>query len=156
MDVVGQVVSIFVALVFTVLPVIAIVVGIPLVFAPASGWTEIAKRFPARDGGQHYRVHFGFATFKGWIGFNGCMRVGSDSWGIAVGTNLLLPIGFKPFFIPWSAVESIVRTASSLGMTIYRIRIKGAPDIDFALRGAAFDAIAADAGAAGVPFFSER
>jgi hypothetical protein len=108
-------------------------------FSRLSGWSRLAAAYPGRAQPATPRRWFGYAVFRGWIGYNGGLVVGADERGLDVaGMPLLLAFCHRPIFIPWSEVVEI-RQRRILWTTCYGIRTRRASGVDFALRRRTFE-----------------
>jgi hypothetical protein len=104
-----------------------------------SGWSRLADAYPGRAQAARPRRRWGYAVFRGWIGYNGCLVVAADERGMDIaGMPLLLTFGHPPIYIPWSEVIQI-RWRRILWMPCYGIRTRRAPEVDFALHRRTFE-----------------
>ena len=118
--------------------------------ARIGGWTALAERYPGRTRPAPASRWFGYGVFRGWIGYNGGLVVGSDAAGLDLrAMPVILSFCHAPIFIPWREVARIERRARWFGSD-YRIVTLRAPEVDVALRPGTFDAVRRDARAAGV------
>ena len=115
-----------------------------------SGWQTLAKRYPWRGPFPEPKVKMGYGVFRGWIGYNGGIVVASDATGIYLrAMPIVLSFCHDPIFIPWTEVTQITLETGFLARG-YRITTAKAPEVRFALRPTTFDAVRADARAAGI------
>ncbi|MGH8727196.1 MAG: hypothetical protein ACREV9_03340 [Burkholderiales bacterium] len=130
---------------------IAFLAAIVFLISRASGWSTLAQKYPLRAAFPKPKIWLGYAVFRGWIGYNGGIIVGSDSRGLCLrAMPIILSFCHVPIFIPWSEIRVIEQCTRFLRKA-YRIRVARAPDVDFALRPGTFELIREDAKRAGVP-----
>jgi hypothetical protein len=82
-------------------------VGMSFVFARMTGWTRLAKLFPARlrFEGRRYRVNG--VTLGSW-GWNAPpLWAGLDDRGIVLRAVPPFALAFRPIHLPWSAIKSV-------------------------------------------------
>jgi hypothetical protein len=122
-----------------------------LLFSRVGGWHRLAEVYPGGDHQPPTRTRLGFGVFRGWIGYNGALIVGSDSRGFSLRSwPVLLSWCHGPIFIPWSEVRE-VRPVPGLGGPRHGLFTRRAPEVDFALAARTYALVAADARGAGVP-----
>ena len=120
-------------------------------FARLSGWRTLAARYPGSASPPPPRTRFGYAVFRGWIGYNGGLVLAADARGLYVSAMpIVLAPWHPPFFIPWGEITEI-RGRRILWTRCFAIRTRRAPEIDFALRRRSFELVRADAQRAHVP-----
>jgi hypothetical protein len=119
--------------------------------ARLSGWRTLAARYPGGDSAPAPRTRFGYGVFRGWIGYNGGLIVAADLRGLYISAMpILLAPWHPPIFIPWEEITEI-RGRRIFWSRCFGIRMRGAPEIDFALRRRTFELVRADAQRAHVP-----
>ena len=97
------------------------------------GWKELAARYPRNAPAPKALTIFGFGAFRGWIGYNGGLILSANDAGLHIATwPVLLSWCHAPVFIPWSQIVD-ARAGRMWWKTYYRLGLKGAPEIDFAL-----------------------
>lgn len=131
---------------FALLPLIS------LSLSRMGGWAVLAQRYPGLSDAPRPRLRFGYGVFRGWCGYNGCLVVSADQRGLFLSVWPILAIGHAPIFIPWSEVRE-VRRANLRGRSIYRLVTARAPEVDFALRGRAWEFVKPHAESARVALF---
>lgn len=125
-------------------------VGIIYLISRTSGWQTLAAHYPLRGPFPTPKVRLGYGVFRGWIGYNGAIIVGSEASGLYLrAMPVLLSWCHDPIFIPWTEVRRIERERGVLADG-YRIQTMQAAEIRFALRPSTFSAVRADAHRAGV------
>ena len=125
-------------------------VGIIFLISRTSGWQTLARCYPLRGTFPKPKVVLGYGVFRGWIGYNGGIIVGSDAAGLYLrAMPVVLSFCHDPIFIPWSEVTSIDKEGGVLSPR-YRITTFRAPEVRFALRSSTFHAVREDARTAGV------
>lgn len=118
--------------------------------ARLGGWATLAERYPGRPRPAKVARWFGYGVFRGWVGYNGGLVIGSDASGLDVrALPVVLSFCHAPIFIPWHDVARIEKRPRWFG-TVYRLVMRRARDVNFALRPATFDVVRSDARAAGV------
>ncbi len=111
--------------------------GIIFALSRYCGWSRLADRYPARGVFPKSATHFGYAAFRGWVGYNGCIILAADEAGLHVRTWPVFSLVNAPIFIPWGQVQKIV--PESCGpFQRYRIKTIGASEVRFALRAGTF------------------
>jgi hypothetical protein len=130
--------------------VVAVPVLVLYVLSRVTGWQRLAERYPSVGMSPEPHTRLGYGVFRGWLGYNGALVVGSDAGGLYVGTWAIFSWCHPAFYIPWSEVSEI-RTEGSGWNERLAIRTVGAPEIDFALRPPTFARVRDDAKQAGVP-----
>ncbi|UPT74176.1 MAG: hypothetical protein M0D55_20575 [Elusimicrobiota bacterium] len=102
-----------------------------------SGWPRLASRYPDRGAARPRSLTlFGYGTMRGWVGYNGGLILGADDAGLHVATwPVLMSWCHAPVFIPWTQIADL-RAKRRLWKTYYRLDLKSAPDVDFALSAA--------------------
>jgi hypothetical protein len=134
------------------LPALLVAPALIVVFSRLSGWQTLARRYPLRGSRPPARVRLGFGVFRRWIGYNGGLVVAVDGRGLYLAAMpVVLSFCHPPIFIPWSEIVWIRRDRLLGFITLYRIRARQAPDVDFALRARTFARIREDVHRAGVP-----
>jgi hypothetical protein len=137
--------------VLLVLPFLLLIPAIVVfLLSRASGWSTLADAYPLLGAFPATRTWLGYGVFRGWIGYNGCLILGSDQTGLYLRTWPLLSIFHAPVFIPWSEIREIDPPSGWLGAA-NRLHTVRAPDLDFALRPSTFELVREDARRAGVP-----
>ena len=134
------------------LPILTVAIPVAVLYAlsRATGWQRLAERYPCIGVPPEPHTRFGYGVFRGWLGYNGALVVGSDAGGLYVSTWAIFAWCHPAFYIRWSEVSEI--RAEGSGWNERRaIRTVGAPDIDFALRPPTFALVRDDALEAGVP-----
>lgn len=97
------------------------------------GWSRLAARYPAAGPAPKPLTSFGYGAMRGWVGYNGGLIIAADDAGLHVSTwRFLLSWCHPPVFIPWSQIADL-RARKRLWANYYRLDLKGAPDVDFAL-----------------------
>jgi hypothetical protein len=82
-------------------------VGMLFVFAFATGWTALARRYPARLAfeGERYRVN---GVVLGAWGWNAPpLWAGLDETGIVLRAVSPFALAFRPIHLPWNAIEAV-------------------------------------------------
>jgi hypothetical protein len=134
-----------------VLPALLLAPTLIVVFSRLSGWQTLARRYPLRGSRPPARVRMGYGVFRGWIGYNGGLILSVDARGLYLAAMpVVLSFCHPPIFIPWSEIEWIRRDRMLGFITVYRIRTRQAPEVNFALRSRTFVRIRDDARRAGV------
>lgn len=118
--------------------------------ARLGGWTTLAERYPGRTRPAKVARRFGYGVFRGWIGYNGGLVVGSDTEGLDLrAMPVILSLCHPPIFIPWREITR-TETRSRWFGTGYALVTRRAPEVDFALRPGTFEAVRANAKSARV------
>ena len=131
--------------------VVLVPFGVILVFSRISGWNLLAEHYPPTGDLPPTKKRMGYGVFRGWIGYNGGIIVGSNAGGLSLrAMPLLLSFCHRPIFIPWSEISRIEERSGWKGRT-WAIRTRRAADVDFALRPSTFQVVRDDAKSAGVP-----
>ena len=120
------------------------------VLSRVTGWQRLAERYPSQGEPPPPSTRFGYGVFRGWLGYNGALVVGSDAGGLYVGTWWIFSWCHPAFYVPWSEVSEIRREASGWNARV-AIRTVGVPEVDFALRPPTFAGVRYDAAQAEVP-----
>jgi hypothetical protein len=142
-------VAVTVAVVVAILGPIAMVILFSL-FARLGGWATLAERYPGRPRPARVACRFGCGTFRGWIGYNGGLVVGSDGDGLDLrAMPVILSFTHAPIFIPWGEIARIDKQSRWFG-DCYGLVTRRAPEVDLALRPGTFAAVRAAARSAGV------
>ena len=116
-----------------------------------SGWHTLAAHYPLRMPFPKPSDRFGYAVFRGWIGYNGGVIVAADSRGLYLrAMPVVLSFCHSPIHIPWSEIR-LIESRRGFFSGAYRIHTVRAPEIEFALRRITFDAIRDSARRAAVP-----
>jgi hypothetical protein len=124
-------------------------------FSRLSGWRVLAERYPLRGAAPAPRTRLGYGVFRGWIGYNGGLVLGADARGLYVSAMpVVLAPWHPPIFIPWPEIAEF-RARRIMWSRCYGIRLRGAPEVDFALRQRTFERVRADAQRAHVPVIDE-
>ena len=143
-----------IAMVIVVAALVAVYLYLQLLMwslARLSGWRRLAARYPGTTAAPAPRPRFGYAVFRGWIGYNGGLVLTADTRGLYVSAMpIVLAPWHPPIFIPWGELTEI-RRRRILWSRCFGIRTRGAPEIDFALRRRSFELVRADAQRAHVP-----
>jgi hypothetical protein len=140
----GVVVAAAVVLSITI-PIAAIVL-----LSRLSGWSTLAERYPGRVRPAKALRRLGYGVFRGWIGYNGGLVVGSDADGLDLrAMPVVLSFCHPPIFIPWRELTRIEARARWFG-TGYALVTRRAPEVDIALRPGTFEVLRSDATAAQV------
>jgi hypothetical protein len=90
---------------------IAFSVVVGSVLAGAGGWRSLARRYPARSGGDPGEERFRFSSMRtsggivGTAGYGSCVTIGVGPRGIAVELWKPFALFHPPFHLPWEAVE---------------------------------------------------
>jgi len=128
---------------------VAFPAAIVFLLSKISGWSALAQRYPLRGGFPKPKKRFGYGFFRGWVGYNGGIIVGSDQSGLYLRA---MPVIFSfchaPIYIPWREVSAIEPLSGWIRG--YRIRTARAANVNFALRPQTFAVIREDAKSAGV------
>ena len=115
-----------------------------------SGWHTLATRYPLRTAFPAPKDRYGYAVFRGWVGYNGGIIVACDARGLYLrAMPVILSFCHAPIHIPWTEIRSI-ESRSGFWSGGYRLHILRATEIEFALRFLTFAAIRDDAKRAGV------
>jgi hypothetical protein len=131
--------------------VVLVPVGVILAFSRLSGWNLLAEHYPVTGDPPPTKKWMGYGVFRGWIGYNGGIIVGSDARGFSLrAMPILLSFCHRPIFIPWSEVSRIEERSGWKGRT-YAIRTRRAREVNFALRPSTFQVVRSDARNAEVP-----
>jgi hypothetical protein len=134
---------------FLSLAVIALPAVIIFFLSRISGWSALAQRYPLRGGFPKPKKRFGYGFFRGWVGYNGGIIVGSDQSGLYLrAMPVILSFCHAPIYIPWREVSAI--DPLSGWIRGYRIRTAQAANVNFAMRPQTFAVIRHDAKSAGV------
>ena len=121
-----------------------------VLLARFSGWSTLAELYPGRTRPAKVRRWLGYGVFRGWIGYNGGLVVGSDAEGLDLrAMPVILSFCHPPIFIPWRELARIETRARWFG-TGYALVTRRAPEVDVALRPGTFEAVREDAKAAQV------
>jgi hypothetical protein len=121
-----------------------------VLLARFSGSSTLAERYPGRTRPAKVRRRLGYGVFRGWIGYNGGLVVGSDAEGLDLrAMPVILSFCHPPIFIPWRELARIESQARWFG-TGYALVTRRAPEVDVALRPGTFEAVRVDAKAAQV------
>ncbi|HEU5188168.1 MAG TPA: hypothetical protein VFX14_00620 [Methylomirabilota bacterium] len=143
-----------IAMVIVVMALVAVYLYLQLLMwslARLSGWRRLTARYPGTTAAPAPRPRFGYAVFRGWIGYNGGLVLTADARGLYVSAMpIVLAPWHPPIFIPWGEITEI-RLRRILWSGCFGIRTRGAPEIDFALRRRTFELVRADAQRAHVP-----
>lgn len=108
-------------------------VGSIFLISRLSGWPRLAARYPESSPKPRPLTVFGYGTMNNWIGYNGGLILAADDAGLHVSTwPYLLGWCHRPVFIPWTQIVDL-RGRKRLWKKYYRLDLKGAPDVDFAL-----------------------
>ncbi len=86
-----------------VIPV-AVVVGGFLV-SRLSGWGLLARRFRASEPFEGESWSWQSARFRGWCGYNNCLRVGASPEGLFLAVAWPFRLFHAPLMIPWREIE---------------------------------------------------
>lgn len=125
--------------------------GVLVAISRYSGWNLLAEHYPGTGDFPPPAKWLGYGVFRGWVGYNGGIVVASDWQGLYLrGMPVILSFCHRRIFIPWTDVSSIEKKSGWWGRTIYAIRTRRAPEVDFALRPGTFDVVREDAHRAGV------
>lgn len=114
---------------------VSLVFPVATIFAisRASGWPRLAARYPEAHARPKALTVFGYGTMNRWIGYNGGLILAADDAGLHVATwPVLLAWCHRPVFVPWTQIADL-RAHKRLWKTYYRLDLKSAPDVDFAL-----------------------
>ena len=114
-----------------------LIFGLIIALSRYGGWSRLADRYPARRASPKPATRFGYATFHGWVGYNGCIILAADAEGLHVRTWPLLALIHAPIFIPWEQVQEIVPESRG-AFQRYRIKTIGAHEVTFALQAGTF------------------
>jgi len=112
--------------------------GLTGLLARLGGWTTLAGRFQSNEpvDGERFRFASGSLGSR-WcpVSYGGCLFVTVAPTGVRL--SLFLPFRFlsPPFFVPWTAVESVTQkkglfmrsTTLTLQGTWPRLTLRGAP-----------------------------
>jgi hypothetical protein len=131
--------------------VVLVPFGVILVLSRISGWNLLAEHYPATGELPPTKKRMGYGVFRGRIGYNGGIIVGSDARGLSLrAMPILLSFCHRPIFIPWSEISRIEERSGWNGRT-YAIRTRRAGEVNFALRPSTFAVVRHDAKSAEVP-----
>ena len=72
------------------------------------GWSQLADRYPARGAAPTPATRFGYAAFRGWVGYNGCIVLAADDTGLHIRTWPFFSLVHAAILIPWGQVLEIV------------------------------------------------
>jgi len=77
-----------------------------LVLARSGGWHALARHYAANGAFQGRRLHFQFAQFGGWVGYNGALTPGADAGGLFLSVWPLFRPGHAPLYVPWTEIRA--------------------------------------------------
>jgi hypothetical protein len=80
-------------------------VGSMILISKLSGWSLLARRFRASEPWTGELWSWQSARFRGWCGYNNCLRVGANPQWLSL--SVIMPFGFfhSPLQIPWREIE---------------------------------------------------
>lgn len=83
----------------------ATICAVSILIAWLSGWSLLARRFRATEPWNGESWRWQSARFRGWCGYNNCLRVGADPQSLSLA--VIMPFGlFHPaLLIPWREIE---------------------------------------------------
>ncbi|MEZ0371718.1 MAG: hypothetical protein ACAI44_21680 [Candidatus Sericytochromatia bacterium] len=115
-----------------------------------SGWKVLAEAYPLQGTFPPPVVRMGYGVFRGWVGYNGGLILGTDAKGLYLRTTpVVLAFCHAPIFILWSEISEIEPPRKAYGG--FRLHTRRAPDVNFALRPRTFVRISDAARQASVP-----
>jgi hypothetical protein len=91
--------------VFLVLYPVGFFCAIPIIISRVSGWSLLARRFRASEPWIGESWGWQSARFRGWCGYNNCLRIGADRQSLAVSMMWPFRLFHPALQIPWREVE---------------------------------------------------
>jgi hypothetical protein len=79
--------------------------GSMLLISRISGWSLLARRFRASDPWNGESWSWQSARFRGWCGYNNCLRVGANQQSLSLAVNKPFGMFHSPLLIPWHEIE---------------------------------------------------
>jgi hypothetical protein len=136
---------------FLVPLVLLVPVAVMVVISRYSGWNLLSEHYPGYGDFPKPDKWMGYGVFRGWLGYNGGIVVASDARGLYLrATPIIMSFCHRRIFIPWSEITRIERRSIWSG-TVYALRTRRAPEVDFALRPSTFAVVEDNARRAEVP-----
>jgi hypothetical protein len=80
-------------------------VGSMILISRLSGWSLLARRFRATEPWTGELWSWQSARFRGWCGYNNCLRVGANPQSLFL--SVIMPFGFfhPQLVVPWREIE---------------------------------------------------
>jgi len=117
--------------------VLLLIFGTLFALSRYGGWSRLSDRYPSRGRFPKPATHVGYAAFRGWVGYNGCIVLAADDAGLHIRTWPVFSLVHAPIFIPWGQVLEIVPERRG-AFRRYRIKTIGASEVTFALLAGTF------------------
>lgn len=115
--------------------------------AAASGWKNLARRFPAQFGFSGVESKWQSARLRFLIGYNNCLVVGAGPTGLSIRTIWGIRTGHPPLMIPWNEV-SVGETRVIMKISFVTLLLGQPEPIPFMIRQSLAARLQAAAGAA--------
>lgn len=96
---------IFLLPVFVLIVVIGGFFVISYLISRMSGWALLARRFRASEPFQGESWGWQSGRFRGWCGYNNCLRVGASEEGLFLAVALPFRLFHPSLMIPWQEIE---------------------------------------------------
>jgi hypothetical protein len=79
--------------------------GSMLLISRLSGWSLLALRFRAAEPWSGASWSWQSGRFRGWCGYNNCLRVGANQQSLSLAVNKPFGLFHPALLIPWNEIE---------------------------------------------------
>jgi len=94
-----------VALLFVVLVWAAAWISFSVIFSRISGWSAVARSYPAREASEGPRWYFQSAVLRHFFSSRNALIVRADPQGVTFAALLFFRAGFPAFSVPWNEIS---------------------------------------------------
>ncbi len=84
-------------------------VAISLLISRISGWATVARYYRSLEPFQGERLRVQSAALRWKTGYNNCLTVGTNDFGLYLSVFFILRVGHPNLFIPWADISAVCR-----------------------------------------------
>jgi len=122
------------------------ILGVPVLIAKLSGWSDLSQRFRATQPFQGKLWPWKSARLRAGMNYNNCLTIGANPAGLYFAVRLLPRFSHPPLLIPWPEV-SVLSEKTVFFVPMIEMRLGREEQVPFMIRRALADKIKAAAGA---------
>ena len=101
---------------------IGVWVAISLLISRISGWATLANDYRSSEPFQGERLRLQSAALRWKTGYNNCLTVGTNYFGLYLSAFVILRFGHPNLFIPWADISAVRKKGFLIPYVEFRFR----------------------------------